>query len=250
MLVKNDVGRCHKQQGNGFTLIELLIVIAIIAILAAILFPVFARARENARRASCMSNMKQLGLAFMQYTQDYDEQLPIGYCATCAASNASWDQNIAPYVGIRVAGGAAPLVFRCPSDSYKSTGGAVTRSYSMPYTGSSVLQYVPVNGTTPAFFVGAPLAQIVVPAETLLLVEAPFSGNYFGGASGAYSRCASEPVVSLGCQDRGNIGNPLHLEGWNYLFADGHVKWLRPEKTIGTGTMAAPKGMWSLAEGD
>jgi prepilin-type N-terminal cleavage/methylation domain-containing protein len=61
---------------RGFTLIELLVVIAIIAILAAILFPVFARARENARRASCSSNMKQIGLGFLQYTQDYDERMP------------------------------------------------------------------------------------------------------------------------------------------------------------------------------
>lgn len=61
---------------SGFTLIELLVVIAIIAILAAILFPVFARARENARRASCMSNLKQVSLAIMQYTQDYDERYP------------------------------------------------------------------------------------------------------------------------------------------------------------------------------
>src|SRR5690606_6779733 len=64
---------------RGFTLIELLVVIAIIAILAAILFPVFARARENARRASCQSNLKQIGLGLMQYTQDYDERLPAGF---------------------------------------------------------------------------------------------------------------------------------------------------------------------------
>src|SRR5687767_6194063 len=62
---------------SGFTLIELLVVIAIIAILAAILFPVFARARENARRASCQSNLKQVGLGFVQYTQDYDERYPM-----------------------------------------------------------------------------------------------------------------------------------------------------------------------------
>ncbi|MDF2441336.1 MAG: hypothetical protein JWN98_2320, partial [Abditibacteriota bacterium] len=65
------------QNGNGFTLIELLVVIAIIGILAAILFPVFSRARENARRANCQSNLKQIGLGFAQYTQDYDERLPL-----------------------------------------------------------------------------------------------------------------------------------------------------------------------------
>lgn len=65
-----------KQNRTAFTLIELLVVISIIAVLAAILFPVFARARENARRASCMSNLKQIGLGFMMYTQDYDEMMP------------------------------------------------------------------------------------------------------------------------------------------------------------------------------
>jgi prepilin-type N-terminal cleavage/methylation domain-containing protein len=68
-------------RGNGFTLIELLVVIAIIAILAAILFPVFAAAREKARQTACSSNLKQLGLAFVQYTQDYDEQYPVGPAA-------------------------------------------------------------------------------------------------------------------------------------------------------------------------
>src|SRR5690349_4775228 len=76
---------------SGFTLIELLVVIAIIALLAAILFPVFARARENARRASCQSNLKQIGLGIMQYTQDYDDRLPVGEIYTfigqsCAAA--------------------------------------------------------------------------------------------------------------------------------------------------------------------
>ena len=68
-----------KQQGRGFTLIELLVTIAIISILSAILFPVFARARENARCASCMSNLKQIGLSMIQYVQDYDEKLPLNF---------------------------------------------------------------------------------------------------------------------------------------------------------------------------
>jgi type II secretory pathway pseudopilin PulG len=85
-------------------LIELLIVIDIIVILASILFPVFARARENARRTSCSSNLKQIGLGIMQCAQDYDERLPIVQCgeADCPLLNNSWDENIAPYMGQRI----------------------------------------------------------------------------------------------------------------------------------------------------
>src|SRR6188508_3224214 len=91
---------------RGFTLIEILVVIAIIALLAAILFPVFSRARENARRAACMSNLKQIGLAIVQYTQDYDERLPM----RCnPASNISWRTFIFDYV-------KSTDVFRCPSN--------------------------------------------------------------------------------------------------------------------------------------
>src|SRR4051812_20391972 len=96
---------------KGFTLIELLVVIAIIAILAAILFPVFGRARENARRASCMSNMKQIGLGVMQYTQDYDERYPMRYyggAPTGAIQEAnSWRRQIYPYV-------KSAQLFSCP----------------------------------------------------------------------------------------------------------------------------------------
>jgi prepilin-type N-terminal cleavage/methylation domain-containing protein len=79
-MTRRTIMKMHRQTkrsaGSGFTLIELLVVIAIIAILAAILFPVFARARENARRASCASNLKQISLGLMQYSQDYDERFP------------------------------------------------------------------------------------------------------------------------------------------------------------------------------
>src|ERR671914_167689 len=95
--------RAAERSAKGFTLIELLVVIAIIAILAAILFPVFARARENARRASCQSNLKQLGLGIMQYSQDYDERLVhTGY------DEASWRIRIFPYV-------KSAQIYFCPS---------------------------------------------------------------------------------------------------------------------------------------
>ena len=79
----------HTSRKRAFTLIELLVVIAIIAILAAILFPVFARARENARRASCLSNLKQIGLGVMQYNQDYDGHYPPNFPRDTSNSNTS-----------------------------------------------------------------------------------------------------------------------------------------------------------------
>src|SRR5436853_4324942 len=88
-----------KKRKAAFTLIELLVVIAIIAILAAILFPVFSRARENARRASCQSNLKQIGLGIFQYIQDYDEKYPPAVGGGVAASgNYGWADEIQPYL--------------------------------------------------------------------------------------------------------------------------------------------------------
>src|SRR5579875_2422284 len=85
----------HQVQRRGFTLIELLVVIAIIAILAAILFPVFAQAREKARQTSCLSNEKQIGLGLMQYVQDYDEVYPY---MTFNGGNYDWTYAVGPYI--------------------------------------------------------------------------------------------------------------------------------------------------------
>ena len=104
----SNVGRLA---ARGFTLIELLVVIAIIAILAAILFPVFARARENARRASCSSNLKQIGLGLIQYSQDYDEKYP--YSRT-DPDPAPWQTKIFPYV-------KSSQLFACPSNTGNTT---------------------------------------------------------------------------------------------------------------------------------
>jgi prepilin-type N-terminal cleavage/methylation domain-containing protein len=235
---------------TGFTLIELLVVIAIIAILAAILFPVFARARENARRASCISNLKQLGLAFMMYTQDYDEQLPInGYSTASNPFTTSWDIGIAPYTGIKVQNGASPEIFRCPSDTSVDN----RRSYSMVYTGN----YASDGGASGllgwdssiSFMVGVKLAAIPEPPMTILLAEHPSSpsgvtpvySNIFGTYSGSYVQGIGSAANH---QAQGNPDHQLHFDGWDYLFADGHVKWLRPDATMAGGTIH--KGnMWA-----
>src|SRR3954468_11388757 len=102
-----------RRRNQGFTLIELLVVIAIIAILAAILFPVFAQAREKARQSSCASNMKQLGLGILQYVQDFDEQFPIGSATAGSVGigyTGGWAHPIIPYL-------KNVDVYKCPNDS-------------------------------------------------------------------------------------------------------------------------------------
>ncbi|HAZ64219.1 MAG TPA: hypothetical protein DCZ72_11510 [Armatimonadetes bacterium] len=126
---------------RGFTLIELLVVIAIIAILAAILFPVFAKAREKARQASCSSNEKQIALAIMQYSQDYDEMYPRGYTTPPARD---WKSDCEPYI-------KNTQVFRCPSVPAQGSG----YGYSWWMATST----------------GRPLAQIDMPARTCLFNE-------------------------------------------------------------------------------
>ena len=246
----------NKNVSKAFTLIELLVVIAIIAILAAILFPVFARARENARRSSCQSNMKQIGLAFMQYTQDYDERLPIN--PNSASSTTSWDVCISPYAGIQVKPNASPLVFRCPSDSSADT----RRSYAIPYFGN----YGPGGTATFVFgydssltvpaMVGVSLADIPEPARTILLTEKPSSApgvpssdpTYVNNAFSYYSYSYVNGPSGTNAQDAAAPGQTLHFEGWNYLFNDGHVKWMRPAQTmIGVANTytAGPGNLWS-----
>ncbi len=221
---------------QGFTLIELLVVIAIIAILAAILFPVFQKVRENARRTSCLSNEKQIGLAFIEYSQDADERLPNGsgyYNATTAPSGdgSGWASQL--YPDIKSTG-----VFMCPDDS---TGSLTTA------TGTRV----PVSYGFNSNAQGAAGSLFNAPTSTVLLFEVSGAqsdvtkeGNYGGSADTTVdneSPAGNGDGVTKGGTDTyqtGPLGSPAktptntsttgrHTDGSDFLMSDGHVKWLR-----------------------
>ncbi|MBI5834229.1 MAG: DUF1559 domain-containing protein [Armatimonadetes bacterium] len=189
---------------HAFTLIELLVVIAIIAILAAILFPVFAKAREKARQSSCQSNLKQLGLAFTQYVQDYDEKYPSWYQNfQVNGTDATWDWAIQPYM-------KSQQIIQCPSDSKSQRvtngiySGSIYRSYALTRT---------IGGT----LLGDPnwppraLAAVPSPALTVMLYE---KDNLNVTAWNWYAT-----GETLGDQTAWR-----HNDAANFLYADGHVK--------------------------
>ena len=246
----------YSSQNNkrAFTLIELLVVIAIIAILAAILFPVFAQARAKARAATCLSNEKQLGLSLMQYAQDFDETGPTVYKYQPPTYDVieSWDVNIKPYVGQAVGTTKASGVFVCPQDSLQRLSFDPVpvpwsaRTYTLCHAQLQTEWFGYPDGNF-----GAPsvtLADVPSPSETFMLVERPNVNNGFGQGvdnetkstweQSHNNNSATAPVVQL----------PYHSQGWNYGYADGHVKWQRPENTIGKGINGTGKGVgWDPA---
>ncbi len=189
---------------RGFTLIELLVVIAIIAILAAILFPVFARAREKARAITCVSNMKQQGLAFEMYTSDYDEVYVPAY---------EWKGRLDPYMKNHE-------MWKCPSRRqliWYYGHGYNAGLFASEYAGPAPL---------PAGFAGMSRAAIQSPSYKILSVE--------------WDKCVSGPPGGDQANHRGPgpCGGPMHSwavcrihnGGSNVLFGDGHVKWMKPEQ--------------------
>jgi len=273
----------------GFTLIELLVVIAIIAIIAAILFPVFASAREKARQATCQSNEKQIGLAFLQYVQDFDERYPYAYNNLQSGGVLrGWDQEIAAYMAMKVTSSSNPLVFTCPDDIYaRTTAGTLPRTYAMPRRGGTsdldlARETCDINTGQPlatgnGFSPGRLTSEVLAADSTLMIVEAPLSNNTFGtnntdvvghplATSATDTTC--QQVLSTATGADGGATSPIHSGGWNYMFCDGHVKWLQPQQTIGKGlattpgkgvddigasytcTMTQPCGMWTLNPDD
>ncbi len=204
---------------KGFTLIELLVVIAIIAILAAILFPVFAKARDKARQASCLSNQKQIGLAIMQYVQDYDETYP---CTSIYAGGyvTFWSNySLTPYV-------KSQQVFRCPSQA------SVDRGWGGIWTETAYnLNDAIGRATDSGMGTPATLAEVKAPAATWLLAEYPgyYGGCWRGNNPGPGAPYASYPPTlnyTPATWPYGDIGK-THADGANIGYADGHSKWSR-----------------------
>jgi prepilin-type N-terminal cleavage/methylation domain-containing protein/prepilin-type processing-associated H-X9-DG protein len=219
---------------RGFTLIELLVVIAIIAILASILFPVFARARENARRSSCQSNLRQLGLANLQYAQDYDERVVKGASDPGYPVPASeggpwlgttwfWPQILFPYH-------KSLQIYRCPSSTKKdnATEPATSGNYG-------INTLVSPTGATP----GISMADFAAPAITYLFMDYGAYRVIPDGALSVTQPNGGSTYLPGGAKLGLVLGpNPLsppslatdfkggrHLDGINVAYADGHVKW-------------------------
>lgn len=255
-------------KNSAFTLIELLVVIAIIAILAAILFPVFAQAREKARATSCLSNMKQIGLAVMQYAQDYDETFPLRNYNQWAAE--PWDWTVQPYI-------KSLAVFYCPDDSsagqvtgpgndWMGVGISYASNSLMTWPGPKLVGIMGYPADPNATWMGtsgsATLADIKQPSDVIMVTETHCddvlkAGNTDGNTS-RWGTCAGiEDWPTWSCtapggvflqrpplQSRGGSEDPFgdqvingsvshkHSEKRsNFLFSDGHVKSMKPYLT-------------------
>jgi prepilin-type N-terminal cleavage/methylation domain-containing protein/prepilin-type processing-associated H-X9-DG protein len=228
-----------RQPRSAFTLIELLVVIAIIAILAAILFPVFAQAREKARTASCQSNLKQLSMAVIMYKQDYDEHFPFGGWLTNAAGNdcgniATWDwqNSVAPYVKNKG-------VYRCPSSGDDDENPRNPTEWSWNRNPVSYLynNYLAESGCPPNRH-GMADAGVRSPADTVLLVD---GHSDWGGIAGIDWLGRPNTVwlmedTTFGADSSLITGwlawqgytwaLPRHNGGSNAAYCDGHVKWI------------------------
>ncbi|MDR3710356.1 MAG: DUF1559 domain-containing protein [Capsulimonadaceae bacterium] len=253
---------------RAFTLIELIVVIAIIAILAAILFPVFAQAREKARMTACLSNLKQLGLAYSQYTQDYDETVPCG--TNNWGGGNGWANQVYPYV-------KSTAAYLCPDDV--AAGDVISYAVNRNMVGYNG------NGTTiPVSVIPGIISQMAGPASTVMLFEVvncngPWSVSVPNGASGGdtqNSPCgdgsdelgdgrlngynkgqgatnlkyATGLLGNAASKNASSDGNPAdisptnsyfqvgglgrHQNGANYLMADCHAKFLQPAM-VGAG---------------
>ena len=233
----------------AFTLIELLVVIAIIAVLAAILFPVFAQAREKARQTACVSNQKQIGLAVLQYVQDFDENYPLSFyqsasgAFSASGTPVSWPRILQTYL-------KSTAVYRCPSDASESgnvpgTGDTAATRYPVSYS----YNYFLGGNFSPTGIPGSTLPATVKDAQTVMLVDGaatpqsgvnpaqwkqkiaanaatPATPDTKNRTAWLLVHAGTAPVIGFA-----DYGSPMARHGGrvNVLFGDGHAKSLKTE---------------------
>ena len=239
----------RKSAFGGFTLIELLVVIAIISILAAILFPVFAQAREKARQSACLSNLKQVGIAILQYNQDFDENYPVSFYqapdGTFSASKTtvSWPRIVQPYL-------KNTQVYRCPTDASESgnvpgTGDTATTRYPVSYA----YNYFLGGNFSPTGIEGSTLPATVKATQTVMLIDGASLPQMNVDPAKWRQKLAVSPATAATPDTKNrspwllvhagtslvntsaDYGAPLarHQERVNVLWADGHAKLLKTE---------------------
>ncbi len=238
----------HGQASKGFTLIELLVVIAIIAILAAILFPVFAQAREKARTASCQSNCKQIGLGVLMYVQDYDERYPFGGWRPNNDGTWEWQNTTAPYI-------KNAQVFQCPSSSDN-----IIENNDPTFDNWDVnpVSYL-YNNQLGRNRQPVKLATVNAPADTWMVVDGHSDWGCTAGASnacvgvdwmgrkGSIWNLEDTTFGSAGSLVTGWLswqgftwGLPRHTGGGNIAYTDGHVKFhLMAPPSVSNSNVAA-----------
>jgi prepilin-type N-terminal cleavage/methylation domain-containing protein/prepilin-type processing-associated H-X9-DG protein len=238
---------------SGFTLIELLVVIAIIAILAAILFPVFAQAREKARATSCLSNQKQIGTSMMMYVQDYDEAMPLAVGTAVVGATtvaANWGVDLIGGTNVSTAivpaGSSAPSLLSpymknnqivvCPSASVRAstTSGAVSYMYNDLAAAQSQASFAAVSQTVVMCESSSASGAMIGAATPLRLGVGHAvvrSISYNGGASLAAIPTtlalvpAVQPITTVVMDQTSLVDVTRHSGGGNFLYADGHAKW-------------------------
>lgn len=200
---------------KGFTLIELLVVIAIIAILAAILFPVFAQARDKARQTSCLSNCRQIGVAFMLYAGDYDECLPL---STDSGRDVAWPNTLQPYIKNR-------QIYRCPNDP--------STNWDTPLAGQTVTRFSSyfLNDWLAGTLKYTQLASIDKPASVVYISEGFLNktGDHFHPftwvADPEKTGGPSTSTFDATLNQTKELALTQHIGGLNNVYADGHAKW-------------------------
>jgi prepilin-type N-terminal cleavage/methylation domain-containing protein/prepilin-type processing-associated H-X9-DG protein len=275
---------------RAFTLIELLVVIAIIAILAALLLPALSGAKARAQRLKCLSQMKQMGIAFTLFLGDRNDQYPpAAYRTGDYQYQLTWDDLIHRNIGggdtdadllLGITDGArCPKILQCPADrnritinyavfgqrrTYAMNGANVTGPGTLPAPLHGVGVYIQNNnGSVPPWEPPGYKASVVAdPAGTILLTELPNGRNIAGNdwpsfcvgptyGSGNPSGFTPDCFQIATTQlGYGGAAYGLHGKRFNYLFHDGHMETLRIEQTVGRGMTNAPRGMWTVTAGD